>query len=83
MIIIAPEGKSESSLIFDLIELTEDYKEKELENKILEKLKNVLLELNSCFSFVGNQYKITIDNQDFYIDLFFIILIKMLYSSRT
>ena len=57
--------------IFDLIELTEDYKEKELENKMLERLKNVLLELGSGFSFVGNQYKITVDNQDFYIDLLF------------
>lgn len=57
--------------VFDLIELTEDYKEKELENKMLERLKNVLLELGSGFSFVGNQYKITVGNQDFFIDLLF------------
>lgn len=57
--------------VFDLIELTEDYKEKELENKILNRLKNILLEFGSGFSFVGNQYKITVDNQDFYIDLLF------------
>lgn len=57
--------------VFDLIELTNDYKERELENKMLERLKNVLLELGSGFSFVGNQYKITVDNQDFYIDLLF------------
>ncbi len=57
--------------IFDLIELTEDYKEKELENKMLDRLKNILLELENGFSFVGNQYKITIDNRDFYIDLLF------------
>lgn len=43
--------------IFDLIELKVDYKEKELENKMLEKLKNVLLELGNGFSFVGSQYK--------------------------
>lgn len=57
--------------VFDLIELTEDYKEKELENKMLDRLKNILLELGNGFSFVGNQFKITIDNQDFYIDLLF------------
>ena len=57
--------------VFDLIELTEDYKEKELENKMLERLKNILLELGNGFSFIGNQYKITIDNQDFYVDLLF------------
>lgn len=57
--------------VFDLIELSHDYKEKELENKMLERLKNVLLELGSGFSFVGSQYKITAGNQDFYIDLLF------------
>lgn len=57
--------------VFDLIELTEDYKEKELENKMLNRLKNILLEFGSGFSFVGNQYKITVDDQDFYIDLLF------------
>ena len=57
--------------VFDLIELTEDYKERELENKMIERLKNVLLELGSGFSFVGNQYKITVDDEDFYIDLLF------------
>ena len=51
--------------VFDLIELTENYKEKELENKMLERLKNVLLELGNGFSFVGSQYKITVGNQDF------------------
>lgn len=30
-----------------------------------------MLELGSGFSFVGNHYKITVDNQDFYIDLLF------------
>ena len=57
--------------VFDLLELTENYKEKELESQMLSRLKNILLELGKGFSFVGNQYKITIDNQDFLIDLLF------------
>lgn len=57
--------------VFDIIELTADYKEKELENKMLEKLKNVLLEFGNGFSFIGNQYKLTVENKDFYIDLLF------------
>ena len=57
--------------VFDFIELTEDYKEKELENKMLEKLKYVLLEFGNGFSFIGNQYKLTVGNKDFYIDLLF------------
>ena len=57
--------------VFDIIELTNDYKEKELENKMLERLKNVLLEFGNGFSFVGSQYKLTVENKDFYIDLLF------------
>ena len=57
--------------VFDFIELTDDYKEKELENKLLEKIKNVLLEFGKGFSFIGNQYKLTVGNKDFFIDLLF------------
>ena len=57
--------------IFDFITLKENFKEKELENAMLEKIKDVLLELGKGFSFVGNQYKISTDNNDYYIDLLF------------
>lgn len=57
--------------VFDIIELTNDYKEKDLENRMLERLKNVLLELGNGFSFMGSQYKLTVGNKDFYIDLLF------------
>ncbi len=57
--------------VFDILELTKNYKEKELENKMLERIKNILLELGTGFSFIGNQYKITVGNKDFYIDLLF------------
>ena len=57
--------------IFDIIELSNNYKEKELENKMIERLKKVLLEFGNGFSYIGNQYKITVGNKDFYIDLLF------------
>ncbi len=57
--------------IFDFITLRNDYKEQELENAMLTKIKNVLLELGKGFSFVGNQYKISTENNDYYIDLLF------------
>lgn len=47
------------------------YAEKCIENAMLEKIKNVLLELGKGFSFVGNQYKISTENQDYYIDMLF------------
>jgi len=54
--------------IFDFISLKQNYKEKELENAMIEKIKNVLIELGKGFSFVGNQYKISTGNNDYYID---------------
>ena len=43
--------------VFDILELTENYKEKELENRMIERLKNILLELGNGFSFVGKKMK--------------------------
>lgn len=57
--------------IFDFLTLKESYKEKELESAMLEKIKDVLIELGKGFSFVGNQYKISTNNNDYYIDLLF------------
>ena len=57
--------------IFDFITLKEEYKEKELENAMISKIRDVLLALGNGFSFVGNQYKITVDNTDYFIDLLF------------
>lgn len=47
--------------IFDFITLKEDYKEKELETAMINKIKDLLIEFGSGFSFVGNQYKISME----------------------
>ena len=57
--------------IFDFLTLTDSYNERDIENAMVEKIKNVLLELGRGFSFVGNQYKISTDKNDYYIDLLF------------
>ena len=57
--------------IFDFITLKKNYKEVELERAMLEKIKNVLLELGKGFTFVGSQYKISTEHNDYYIDLLF------------
>ena len=38
---------------------------------MIEKIKIILLELGNGFSFVGNQYKLSVGNNDYYIDLLF------------
>ena len=57
--------------VFDFLTLREGYKEKELESKMVERIRDVLLELGNGWSFVGNQYKITVGDEDFFIDLLF------------
>lgn len=51
--------------------LKNNYIEKDLENKMVEKIKNVFLELGKGFSFIGNQYKISTENCDYYVDMLF------------
>lgn len=57
--------------IFELSNLKENACEMDIENAIVERIKNVLIELGKGFSFVGNQYTISTDNNDYYIDLLF------------
>ena len=57
--------------IFELSSLKENACEMDIENAMVERIKNVLVELGKGFSFVGNQYKISTDNNDYYIDLLF------------
>lgn len=57
--------------IFDFIVLKGQVKEKQIEDAMIEKIKNVLIELGNGFAFVGNQYKITVSDTDYYIDLLF------------
>ena len=45
--------------------------ESDLESALINKLQHFILELGNGFSFVGRQYRITVDNDHFYIDLVF------------
>jgi len=56
---------------FDFLTLSEDFKEKELENGLLEHIQKFLLELGAGFAFVGRQYHLEVGENDFYIDLLF------------
>lgn len=48
-----------------------DFYEQELEQAIIDKLQEFLLELGKGFSFVGRQHRITLDGDHFFIDLVF------------
>ena len=55
--------------IFELSGLSERHQARDIEKAMLEKIKTVLLELGKGFSFVGNQYRISTEQKDYYIDL--------------
>lgn len=57
--------------LFDFISLKGKVKELEIENAMINKIKDVLIELGNGFAFVGNQYKLTVSNKDYFIDLLF------------
>lgn len=59
--------------VLEFLDIKENtnYLESDLEKNILEHLKEFLLELGKGFAFIGNQVRITIDNEHFYPDLVF------------
>lgn len=57
--------------IFELEGLKKNYLEKDLEEHMITKIRDILLELGKGFSFIGNQYKISTENHDYYIDILF------------
>lgn len=59
--------------ILDFLKLPQSQQvtEKALEQKIIDNLQMFLLELGKGFTFVGRQYKISLRNRHFYIDLVF------------
>nr|WP_199295704.1 PDDEXK nuclease domain-containing protein [Trichocoleus sp. FACHB-591] len=56
---------------FDFLSLSQDVQERELETALVEHIRDFLLELGVGFSFVGSQYRIEVDGDDYYIDLLF------------
>ena len=55
--------------IFDFLELSEPYSEKELEKNLIVHIRTFLEEMGGNFAFMGNQYHINVGGDDFYIDL--------------
>jgi len=57
--------------IFDFLTFTKPYKEKDIENQLIDHITKFLLELGKGFAFIGNQYHFEIAENDYYIDLLF------------
>ena len=54
---------------FDFLALSEQHSERELEQALIQNIRNFLLEMGFQFSFLGNQFLLQVDNNEYFIDL--------------
>lgn len=68
-----PEDVIKNTYTLEFLNLPEleRYTESDLEQRIIDNLQTFLLELGKGFTFVGRQYKLTINNIHYYVDLVF------------
>ena len=57
--------------LFDFLSLGEDVQEREIENALMQHITRFLLELGNGFAFVGRQYRLEVNGDEFFIDLLF------------
>ena len=68
---ISPDLAFRDPYFLDFLGLHDSYSERDLESSILAQLQYFITEMGSEFAFLSRQKRITIDNEDFYIDLLF------------
>jgi len=61
--------KSSYNLAF--LGITEPVKELELEKRLIGRIRNFILELGRGFSFIGNQYRLQYNGNDYFVDMLF------------
>jgi predicted nuclease of restriction endonuclease-like (RecB) superfamily len=54
--------------MFDFIQYREGMIEREIEKELVKNITKLLLELGTGFAFLGNQYHIEVENEDFFIE---------------
>jgi predicted nuclease of restriction endonuclease-like (RecB) superfamily len=57
---------------FEFLSIQETVQERELEQALVTQIRDFLLELGVGFSFVGSQYHLEVDGDDYYLDLLFV-----------
>lgn len=64
-------GSILDSYVLEFLDLPEQYSESNLKKAIIANLKSFILEFGKDFSFIGEEYRVQVGGQDFYIDLLF------------
>ncbi len=66
---LSPSMLLKDPYVLDFLDLNDHYIERDLEDAILRELEGFMLELGNGFTFIARQYRIQIDDEDYYIDL--------------
>ncbi|MBD1865014.1 PDDEXK nuclease domain-containing protein [Trichocoleus desertorum] len=56
---------------FDFLTISENVKERDLERALVERIRDFLLELGIGFAFVGSQYRLEVEGDEYFLDLLF------------
>lgn len=68
---LTPDLVFQDPYLLDFLGLKDTYSEKDLESALLREIERFLLELGAGFAFVERQKRITLDGDDYYMDLLF------------
>lgn len=77
---LQPKDIVKDTYFFDFLQIkTPNYSEDDLEEALIKHMEEFLLELGKGFAFIGRQYRLTIDNEDYYTDLVFYHVVLKCY----
>jgi predicted nuclease of restriction endonuclease-like (RecB) superfamily len=72
---LSPELRAQAKLAvkdeytFDFLELGEEHSERELERALIARIEGFLRAMGGMFAFMGSQYRLEVDGEEFFIDL--------------
>lgn len=69
--LITPDEAIKDPYVLEFLDLKDEYSESELEDALIHRLEDFLLELGSDFTFVGRQRRLRLDESWFRVDLLF------------
>lgn len=70
---LRPEAKLaiKDDYFFGFLELSDEHSERELEKAIVSNIEGFLREVGGNYSFLGSQYRLEVDGQEYFVDLLF------------
>ncbi len=60
-----------SEYYLDFLDIEQPVLERDLEKRLVDKIKLFMLELGKGFTFIGNQYKLVLDGNEYFVDILF------------